>query len=39
MVIVVGDEHILDEADSILYISNTLGKGTNPAILPPAIDK
>ena len=30
---------ILDEADCISYSTNTLGKGMNPIILPPAIGK
>ena len=30
---------ILDEADCISQNTNTLGKGINPIILPPAIDK
>ena len=30
---------ILDETDSISHSTNTLGKGMNPVILPPAISK
>ena len=30
---------ILDEADYISHSTNTLGKGMNPIILPPAIGK
>ena len=30
---------ILDETDCILHRTNTLGKGMNPIILPPAMDK
>ena len=30
---------ILDETDSISHSTNTLGKGMNPVILPPAMDK
>ena len=30
---------ILDEADCISHCSNTLGKGMNPIILPPAMGK
>ena len=30
---------ILDETDGISLSTNTLGKGTNPIILPPAINK
>ena len=29
----------LDEADCISHNTNTLGKGMNPIILPPAMDK
>ena len=44
MVIVVGNGHgdtssILDETDSIFHSTNTLGKGINPIILPPAMGK
>ena len=44
MVIVVGNRHgdtslNLDETDFILHSTNTLGKGMNPIILPPAIGK
>ena len=44
MVIVVGNEHgkrvqILDETDCISHSTNTLGKGTNPIILPRAMGK
>ena len=44
MVIVVGNGHgdriqILDEADCISHITNTLGKGMNPIIIPPAMGK
>ena len=44
MVIVVGNGHgtrvqILTETDSISHSTNTLGKGTNPIILPPAMGK
>ena len=30
---------ILDEADCISHSTNTLGKGMNPIILPPAMGK
>ena len=30
---------ILDEADCISHSTNTLGKGINPIILPPAMGK
>ena len=30
---------ILDEADCISHNTNTLGKGMNPIILPPAMSK
>ena len=30
---------ILDETDCISYYTNTLGKGINPIILPPATGK
>ena len=30
---------ILDEADFLSYSTNTLGKGMNPIILPPAMGK
>ena len=30
---------ILDETDCISHGTNTLGKGMNPIILPPAMDK
>ena len=30
---------ILDEADCISHNTNTLGKGVNPIILPPAMGK
>ena len=44
MVIVVGNGHgdtnsNLDETDSISHSTNTLGKGMNPIILPPAMGK
>ena len=44
MVIVAGNEHgarvqILDETDCISHSTNTLGKGMNPIILPPAMGK
>ena len=44
MVIVVGNGHgdtssNLDETDCISHSTNTLGKGINPIILPPAIGK
>ena len=44
MVIVVGNGHgdtssILDETDCISHSTNTLGKGMNPIILPPAMGK
>ena len=44
MVIVVGNEHAIqvqfqDEADYISHSTNTLGKGMNPIILPPAMGK
>ena len=44
MVIVLGNgigdtSSILDEDDCISYSTNTLGKGMNPIILPPAMDK
>ena len=30
---------ILDETDCISHSTNTLGKGMNPIILPPVMDK
>ena len=41
MVVVVGKTRvqILDETDSISHSTNTLGKGMNPIILPPAMGK
>ena len=30
---------ILDETDCISYSTNTIGKGMNPIILPPAMGK
>ena len=44
MVIVVGKDtatraQILNETDCISYSTNTLGKGMNPIILPPAVGK
>ena len=30
---------ILDETDCISHCTNTLGKGMNPIILPPAVGK
>ena len=44
MVIVVGNGHgdrvqIVDETDSILHSTNTLGKGMDPIILPPTMGK
>ena len=44
IVIVVGNEHgdtssNLDETDCISHSTNTLGKGMNPIILPPAMGK
>ena len=44
LVIVVGNGHvtrvqILDEIDCISHCTNTLGKGMNPIILPPAMGK
>ena len=45
VVIAVGNEHgdtrvqILDETDCISHSTNTLGKGMNPIILPPAMGK
>ena len=42
MVIGLGNEHgvqILDETDCISHSANTLGKGMNPIILPPAMGK
>ena len=43
MVIVVGNGHgdtsLLDETDCISHSTNTLGKGMNPVILPPAMGK
>ena len=44
MVIIVGMDmatqvQILDEADCISHSTNTLGKGMNPIILPPAMGK
>ena len=44
MVIVVGNGHgdtsqILDETDCISHCINTLGKGMNPIISPPAMGK
>ena len=38
MVIVVGNEHD-DGTDCISHSTNTLGKGINPIILPPAMGK
>ena len=37
MVIVIGFGH--DETDCISHSTNTLGKGMNPIILPPAMGK
>ena len=44
MVIVLGNGHgdtsqILDKANCISHNTNTLGKGMNPIILPPAMGK
>ena len=44
MIIVAGNGHsarvqILDETDCISHNINTLGKGMNPIILPPAMGK
>ena len=43
MVIVVGNEHgdtsSIPPRDCISHSTNTLGKGTNPIILPPAMSK
>ena len=41
MVIVVGNEHgdTSSNHDCISHITNTLGKGMNPIILPPAMGK
>ena len=44
MITVVGNGHSNtssnpDEANSIYHSTNTLGKGMNPIILPPAKDK
>ena len=44
VIIVVGNGHgqrvqILDETDCISHSTNTLGKGMNPIILPPAMGK
>ena len=44
MVIVVGNGHgdmvhIMDETDWISHTTNTLGKGMNAFILPPAMGK
>ncbi len=41
MVIVIGNGRvqILDETDCISHSPNTLGKGMNPIILPPAMGK
>ena len=44
MVIISGTEHgntssILAETDCISHSTNTLGKGMNPIILPPAMGK
>ena len=44
IVIVVGNEHatrvqILDLTDCISHSTNTLGKGMNPIVLPPAMGK
>ena len=42
MVIVVGNEHghtRLDKTGCISHSTNTLGKGINLIILPPAMDK
>ena len=38
MVIIVGNGHG-DETDCISHSTNTLGKGMNPIILPPAMGK
>ena len=35
----VSQVQILDETDGISYSTNTLGKGMNPIILPPAMGK
>ena len=32
-------ESVLDETDCISHSTNTLGKGMNPSILPPAMGK
>ena len=32
-------DQTLDEADCISYCTNTVGKGMNPVILLPAMDK
>ena len=39
MVIVEENGQILDENDCISHSTNTLGKGMNPIILPPAMGK
>ena len=44
MIIIVGNGHSdtssnLDETDRISHSTNTLGKGMNPIILPPAMGK
>ena len=44
MVIIVGNEHAdtssnLDETDCISHSTNTLGKGMNQIVLPPAMGK
>ena len=39
MVIVVGNGQILDETGCISHCTNTLEKGMNPIILPPAMGK
>ena len=39
MVIVMTRVQTLDETDCISHSTNTLGKGMNPIILPPAMGK
>ena len=39
VIVVVTRVQILDETDYISHSTNTLGKGMNPIILPPAMGK
>ena len=44
MVIIIGNDtviqvHIPDQASCVSHSTNTLGKGMNPIILPPAMGK